>query len=366
MRSISDRSVRPVADQPEEAGAKTAGGMETPPHPSRGVSEKLSLKISVAMCTYNGALFLQEQLASLSGQTRPPDELVVCDDGSSDATVEIVNAFAAGAAFPVCLYVNEKNLGVAKNFERAIELCGGEIIACADQDDVWRPEKLQLIEREFSSAPEVGLVFSDAEIVNAQLEPTGHTIWEYSFTEKHRRKFRAGRAFEILLGGSTVTGATMAFRSSYRKLILPIPPEAQMIHDGWIALVVATAAEFVYIDQPLIKYRQHERQQLGVLIPEPFNLRKVMHAARRTHAESYQQSLKKFKAVHERLAAHREELRRPEWVLLLEEWIKHLDSRARLPPGKLRRLPHVFHELLTLRYHRYSKGLSSAFKDVWF
>ncbi|HEY2971172.1 MAG TPA: glycosyltransferase, partial [Pyrinomonadaceae bacterium] len=104
------------------------------------------MKISVAMCTYNGAPYLREQLNSIAAQTRPPDELVVCDDVSADLTCEIVTSFAASVHFPVRLYVNEQNLGSTKNFERAIGLCEGDIIARSDQDDVWLPEKLRRIE----------------------------------------------------------------------------------------------------------------------------------------------------------------------------------------------------------------------------
>src|SRR5438128_2977881 len=99
-------------------------------------------KISIAMCTYNGEQFLRDQLASIAVQTRPPDELVVCDDHSADATCEIVARFAASSPFPVRLHVNEQNLGSTKNFEHAIRLCEGDIIALSAQYDDWLPEKL--------------------------------------------------------------------------------------------------------------------------------------------------------------------------------------------------------------------------------
>src|SRR5215217_714545 len=103
-------------------------------------------KFSVAMCTYNGARFVAEQLASIAAQTRPPDELVVCDDRSTDATIAYVREFARTAPFPVRIFENEKNVGSTKNFERALELCEGDFIAFGDQDDVWLPEKLRKLE----------------------------------------------------------------------------------------------------------------------------------------------------------------------------------------------------------------------------
>ena len=92
---------------------------------------------SVAMCTYNGARFLGAQLASVAAQARAPDELVVCDDRSTDETARVVEEFAAAAPFRVRLHVNERNLGTTRNFERAVSLCEGDLIALSDQDDVW-------------------------------------------------------------------------------------------------------------------------------------------------------------------------------------------------------------------------------------
>src|SRR6266849_5683432 len=117
------------------------------------------------MCTYNGARFLSEQLESIAAQTRVPDELVVCDDGSTDETVEIIKAFVERAPFAVRLEINANNLGSTKNFEKAIGLCQGEIIALADQDDVWYPKKLELLESVFLARPSVGAVFSDADVM---------------------------------------------------------------------------------------------------------------------------------------------------------------------------------------------------------
>src|SRR3712207_5989304 len=102
------------------------------------------MSLSVALCTYDGARYLPEQLESLARQRRLPDELVVCDDGSADDTVDVVRRFADRAPFAVRLSLNPQNLGFVKNFEQAIRLCRGDLIALADQDDVWHPQKLEL------------------------------------------------------------------------------------------------------------------------------------------------------------------------------------------------------------------------------
>ena len=102
------------------------------------------MKISVAMCTFNGSRYLEEQLGSVAQQSLSPFELVVCDDGSTDATVEIVHRFALRSPFPVYLHQNVTNLGSTRNFEQAIQLCRGEAIALCDQDDYWLPRSWRL------------------------------------------------------------------------------------------------------------------------------------------------------------------------------------------------------------------------------
>jgi glycosyltransferase involved in cell wall biosynthesis len=83
------------------------------------------MTISVAMCTYNGSRFVRKQLASIDAQSGMPDELVICDDRSTDGTGEILEEFAERARFPVGIIVNSENLGSTKNFERAISICSG-------------------------------------------------------------------------------------------------------------------------------------------------------------------------------------------------------------------------------------------------
>src|SRR5690349_15385572 len=105
------------------------------------------MRISVAMATYNGAPFLPEQLQSLAAQTLPPFELVVCDDGSTDRTIQILREFATSAPFPVRIHENSERLGFGDNFLKAAALCQGDWIAFCDQDDIWLPHKLETVAR---------------------------------------------------------------------------------------------------------------------------------------------------------------------------------------------------------------------------
>jgi glycosyltransferase involved in cell wall biosynthesis len=318
------------------------------------------------MCTYNGARYLSEQLASIAAQTRPPDELVVCDDRSADETVHVVERFAASAGFAVSLHVNERNLGSTRNFEKAIGLCRGELIALCDQDDVWMPRKLERMEEVFDRRPGVGLVFTDAEIVDESLRPLGERLWaRVGFDRRMRRLVGGGRALDVLLPGWTVTGATMAFRSAFKPLVLDIPDDLAMIHDGWVALIVAAVAGVAFIDEPLIKYRQHSRQQIGA----PKKKRNAGAGlgdvrAALVRANPYNGLIEIGGRVRQRLAERHDSFDCKRALPQLDARIKHLRARAGMPAGRLGRLRPVLRELLTRRYHLYSKGVYSAVKDL--
>jgi hypothetical protein len=320
------------------------------------------MTISVSMCTLNGGPFLEEQLASIALQSRTPDELIVCDDRSDDKTLDILKEFIKCAPFPVHLSVNERRLGISGNFERAIRLAKGEIIALADQDDVWDRRKLALLEARFSSSPGLGLVFTDAELVDDKLSSKGQTVWEaVGFDSRRQKLLAAGRFLEVLLANNVVTGATMAFRARFRDAILPIPVEGSLLHDGWIALIIAGLAEIGFIDQPLIKYRQHAAQQIGA--PITSTTQNVM-SAQRTDRNYYLAQAARFQQARERLALHQTELSHPGVLSVVDEKITHLKARARMPKQRLNRLPLVVREILNLHYHHFSRGLFSAAKDL--
>lgn len=324
------------------------------------------MQISIAMASYNGALYLPEQLDSIAAQTRLPDELIVCDDCSTDSTASIVEDFARKAPMPVKFQVNDRNLGSTRNFERAIASCTGDVIAVCDQDDVWRNDKLQLIEDAFARAPVAGLVFSDAEIVDENLNCLGRRMWaERGLTRGKRRLFEIGRSLDVLVAGWTVTGATIAFRSRYKDLILPVPDEIHMIHDGWIALAIAAVADTTLIAEPLIKYRQHRGQQVGAPLIEPQRVGpfQAIEAGLR-RPTSYTDLLLTLTSLRQRLTAHQDSFDCRAGLFNIENYERHIIARSNLRQGRLGRLPTIFREVMGLRYHRYSKGFRSAVKDL--
>jgi glycosyltransferase involved in cell wall biosynthesis len=222
--------------------------------------------ISVALCTYNGAEFLPKQLESIKQQTRQVNELVVCDDGSRDATIEILEKFKQSVNFPVLIYQNTNNLGSSKNFEKCLQKCSGDIIFLCDQDDVWMPNKVETMLNYFNDHEQHEAVFSNAIIIDQRGIPTGKTSFDQiEFTQAAQAKWLSGSSFEILLKGYVVTGATLALRKRCLPTLSPVPeiiPE--LIHDGWFALKLAIYNQIGLISEPLIQYREHERQQVGL------------------------------------------------------------------------------------------------------
>ncbi len=320
------------------------------------------MKISVAMCTYNGARYLQEQLESIAAQTCSPFELVVCDDGSTDETRRIIAEFAASVSFPVHLHVNEQRLGSTKNFERVIGLCEGDVIALSDHDDIWLPEKLGLIEDAFQRLPRVGLVFSDAEVIDENGHPAGYSLWEkLSISSAELERLQNGEGANDLLQGATITGATMAFRARFRELCLPIPNDLALIHDAWIAILVAAVSDVLPLSSRLIRYRQHASQQVGARERQA-DKGGVMAGMRRE--TSFRELSEIGMRVQQRLLDHRAAYDSARALSELSARLNHLQIRAKLPVGALSRFTHVMKELLAGRYHRYSHGLFSAAKDL--
>jgi glycosyltransferase involved in cell wall biosynthesis len=329
-------------------------------------------KISIALCTYNGAKFLPAQLESFLAQTRLPDELIVCDDCSTDETPQMINDFARRAPFTVTFRINEKNLGSTKNFERAISLCGGDLIFLSDQDDVWLPKKIARIETEFVKNSQVGLVFSDAEIVDENLQTANCNLWQFTFSEERRENARNGKFFDVLLRQNVVTGATMAFRSGYRKSFMPIPDRIpNLIHDAWISLLIASEAKVVFVEEQLIKYRQHSGQQLGIdyesASKKSFLERKERYAEgiefSRQEVERLEQTKEMF-AAYPHFEKKRNSVSFKDLIEEKREQIAHYDARMNLPFTKIERFLPVCRETLTGRYHRFSKGFLSVAKDL--
>jgi glycosyltransferase involved in cell wall biosynthesis len=214
------------------------------------------------MCTYNGELYIREQLDSIAAQTRLPDRLVVFDDRSSDRTVDILRDFADQAPFPVQIEINSENLGPALNFSQISRISDADYVFSCDQDDIWRQNKIStemdamaaLEDRYGKDVPL--LVHSDLETVDQdlrQIAPSFMTSQGY----RHPKE-----PLKVLVAQNFVTGCTVLVNRPALNIAMPIPDEAIM-HDWWMALVVAACGHIGFVPAPLVRYRQHAANQIG-------------------------------------------------------------------------------------------------------
>lgn len=319
-------------------------------------------RLSIVMCTYNGAAYLQSQLDSLLAQTLGPDEIVIGDDGSTDATMDILRQFAVRAAeagIDVQLCRHPKNLGYVENFSRGLHQARGKLLFLCDQDDVWHPDKLARMVAAFEADPALLLLHSNALLVDAQGASLHCTMFEaLQLTMQEKQSIGSGAAFEVALRRSFVTGATAALRRELVELALPVAPE--WIHDEWLAAVAAATGRLGLIDDTLIDYRQHDANQIG--------------ASRRTLRMKWRDLLLP------RTMLLADEARR---LLALEQFFHQTDfpgavdcarqvarKRAhferRVVIGRLsrwRRIPAILHEAHLGLYRLYGTGTRSVLRD---
>lgn len=322
------------------------------------------MRLSIALCTYNGERYLQEQLDSILNQTQLPDEVIICDDQSSDNTWNILVKFKEQAGFAVHLLKNDANLGSTMNFAQAIRLCSGDIIFLADQDDVWSPGKLQIMADVFARDQDVGMVFSDAVVTNEQLQPYALSLWQcVQFNEKIQELVLQGRLWSKLFAKGYVTGATMAFRSQWRSLLEPFP--TTWVHDEWITFIMDLVSTVKFVPDKLIQYRVHEKQQLGVRtrkVSAFVNWRLYMFPD--GHRRQCKHRIERIQLILERVNTMQNRLRDTTIYNELVEQLAHWRARYNLPKNPLKRWQTIRKEIYLGRYNKYSGSNRMAFKDL--
>ncbi len=315
-------------------------------------------RASVALCTFNGARFVADQLRSIAAQTRPVDEIVVCDDGSTDGTLDAVHA----AGFPVRVVRNARRLGVTKNFEQAIGLCTGDAILLCDQDDVWHPDKVAVLLARLSAGP--AMAFSNAEVVDAELAPAGYRLWDSVwFDAAEQARVRRGDAVPVLLRHAVAAGSTLAFGAAFKPLLLPIP-DLPHSHDIWVTLLLACVGRLDPVDRDLIRYRLHGANAVG--LRRHGLLSQVRMARHQLRNGTFAYLAELCAAAHDRLTVHADRWPVSPAVLdLLRAKVDHSRCRHDLPRPWLRRLGVVGREVRRGNYVKYSYGYKSVLQDLF-
>lgn len=318
------------------------------------------VKISIAMASYNGAKYLQEQLDSFLYQTRQPDELVVCDDGSSDATLEILKVFRQQAPFAVHVYRNETNLGYIRNFEKALSLCAGDIIFLSDQDDVWFCDKIEKMAATMATRKDVFVLQTDMVLADEGMNPTPFT--------QLGNILGLGHNPDIF-----VTGCGTVLRKAWLDLALPIPADVAA-HDNWInRLALALGVRSLH-DKPLQYYRRHGENASNWLGSRPARMT-TLDALREDGSSDatagWRRELERVEATWSRLGESTKTLRKLGLVdrqtAALSELGRQMEDRNNrmhiVAAPRFKRLPRVLAFWLRGGYRHFA-GWKSAAKDI--
>ena len=218
--------------------------------------------IEVVLPTYNGAAYLEAQLASIYVQTLCPERVLLRDDGSSDGTAALIAQLQERYGAWLQVLPADGNLGCTANVNRLLEASSAPYVALADQDDLWLPQKLeqalalmQQLEALHGAATPL-LVHSDLELVDGQAQPLGSR-----YLQRQRLDPQRTDPVDLVLT-NVVTGCTALLNRALLHQALPIPAEALM-HDWWLALVASAFGEIALVQQPGVLYRQHGANVLG-------------------------------------------------------------------------------------------------------
>ncbi len=322
------------------------------------------MKFSVALCTHNGAAYIEAQLRSIFEQTVTARQIVVSDDASSDDTVAIVEKIAAeyrNRSHPTALTVlrNGTPLGVVKNFEHAIQATSEPYIALCDQDDVWVPRKLEVLGDFFLTRPSLMLVHSNAQLIDGDGGPLGLSLFEaLGITPSMLSREHAGDGFALLMKRNIVTGATVVFHRNLLTFALPFP--ANWVHDEWLAVMAAAAGSIDVCEAELVDYRQHADNQIGataltmkgrwarLTLPRDKRNRVLLGRA--------EELLIRLNAISVSV--------RSDCLPLAHEKLEHERMRSSLRASRWARIIPVVREIATGRYQRVASGANDILRDL--
>lgn len=219
--------------------------------------------IDILIPTYNGAKYLKAQLDSILNQSYPNWRILIRDDGSTDGTLEIIEDW--NCSHPDKLFIildGDKGLGVSQSFGRLLMASSADYVMLCDQDDFWDSEKirksLDKIHEEEQKGKQIPLmVCTDLEVVDSGLNTISKSFWR-----DRKDSPQILEDFEKLIAHSVVTGNTIMLNRAAVKLVFPIKT-CFFLYDQWISIKVARYGKILFLDEALVKYRQHNNNVLG-------------------------------------------------------------------------------------------------------
>ena len=219
--------------------------------------------VGTVMATYNGEKFLEAQLESIIDQTQRPQQIVIVDDRSQDRTRVIIAGYMNRFPGLFCFAKNPVNFGPQKTFEKGLMLCNTDYIALCDQDDVWKPRKIEILHGVLLKNKAAKLCFHDLEIINKNNELRAKSFWEKAPENEPLPVVGRLARERIASFSNPVPGCTVLFDALLKEHILPMPSSA-VGHDWWISAVAFFLADPVEIPEALGQYRFHPDQAAGI------------------------------------------------------------------------------------------------------
>lgn len=265
--------------------------------------------ISVALCTYNGAKYLSQQLDSILSQSMEINELIICDDHSTDKTWNIISTYKKKFPGIINTFRNEASLKTIKNFEYAISKTTGDFIFLSDQDDIWKPRKVETMIKYFEKDKNCSALFSNGELIDENGKDLHSTLWQkWQFSKKKQNHWldNENSFADLSKNKNFITGATLAFRSSLKNNILPVNVPHGYWHDAWIGLHASAQNGLCFTQKKLVYYRVHPEQQIGLTSESnysndqfitPDHFEKILLAIRPGTASLKNKIFKKLKRV---------------------------------------------------------------------
>ncbi len=315
------------------------------------------MKISVAIAAYKGEKFIGEQLSSIAAQTVVPDEVIICDDSPDNATEKAVIKFSD--MLNIRYFRNEKPLGAAANFNKALSLCNGDVIFLCDQDDLWYPHKVSKMCRLLTPG-KVSAVFCDSDITDADGRPIDFTHLESRGYGKLREAApgKWENQFEQSCRRFPAAGHDMAFTKEFLEKVLPIP-ELKNCHDNYLGVAGAALDAWSFTPESLGTFRRHGQSTSSA--GKKSSLYGQWREARESvKNNTFSWNAELFTAVLKKLPDLPEERKR-----ILKERIAHSENRAAMPKCFFKRIPLVFEEWKCGNYEKFGRGWKNLIQDLF-
>lgn len=285
--------------------------------------------IEILLATYNGESYLDEQLQSILAQDTQAWHLTVSDDASTDKTSDILDEYVQNYPDKITRVYSGRRFGCARDhFFWLMSQCNAQYMQFSDQDDVWHPDKVRLLQEALEKAErEHGtqvpmLVFSDQTVVDQELQPIAPSLMQMQQQNPKATDYRN------ILFQNIVTGCTMGINRVLADLAGKCPNPAQTImHDWWLALVAAKFGQLIYVPQSTIEYRQHRKNSVGAKDTRSFSyfVYKILHL------KAFQKTvLEKKSQAAAFLAVYADALSAEEQAVLREFSCAHSSSRFKL------------------------------------